>query len=807
MPFDTLRQDIRYAIRGLARNPGFTATAIFSLVLGIGASLAIFTVADNLLLRPLPYRDAGRLTMVWEKNLRREKAHHNVVAPGNFVDWKKDNDVFESLGAFFETRAVLTVGARSEELPKQFVTAEVLPMLGVQPLRGRFFTAEEDKPDAEHVQIISYRLWQSWFNGDESVIGKSVQMDSAPARIVGVMPPGFYLRNREVDVWEPLGLNPARDYRKAAGRYLLALARLKPGVSAATAQSHMVGLAKRYEAAYPAFDTAWSVNVEPLRDSMVRDVKTSLWVLLGAVGLLLAVACANVANLLLARLAARRRELAVRMSVGAERGRLIRQLLTESVLLGVAGGVAGIAAAKVAVLGLIAIAPAEITRSVEVVLDLRIVAFALGLSVLTGVVFGIAPAFTSSRSSLAAGLLEGGRSNIGGTGRLRAVLVGAEVALSVMLLVGGTLLFRSFVGLQAVRPGLDATNVLTFRVSIPRAKYKDDASRTRFFTRAVEKLERLPGVRAASAVSYLPFNGMAAGTWVEIAGRPPARPGEELGGTIRTVMPGYFHAMGIPLQAGRDFSAADNQPEAPLRFIVNQTFVKRFLSGEQPLGKGIRVYMANENPFGEVVGVVGDVKEGSLDQEPSPTAYYVHAKLAYSGMVFVMRTDGNPLGLVDAARRAIQSMDATQPIAEVRTMEDVIAQTFSRQRFSAFLLSGFSVASLLLAAIGIYGVLAYSVTERTREIGVRTALGAQPGQIVAMVVGGGARLVAIGTVAGIAGALALSGLLKGLLFGVGPRDVATFVAVPVVLGVVAVVAAWLPARRAARLDPMAALRE
>lgn len=807
MAFDGIRLDLRFGARGLARNPGFTATAILSLALGIGASVAIFTVADNLLLRPLPYPASSRLVMVWEKNLRNEEADHNVVAPGNFVDWRKQNDVFESIAAYFDTRAVLTVGNHSEEVAKQFVTADLLRLLGVKPLRGRLFTDAEDAPGAEHVQIISYRMWQSWFGGAEDVIGRTVQMDSAPARIIGVMPRQFFVRDRKVDVWEPLGLNPARDYRKGSGRWMLCIARLKPGVSVATAQSHMAGLAARYAAEYPQFDANWSVTVEPLRDSMVREVKTSLLVLLGAVGLLLAVACANVANLLLARCMVRRRELAVRMSIGAERRRVVRQLLTESVLLGVAGGAAGVIAAKAAVLGLVALAPAELSRGVAVVLDLRIVAFAFGLSIVTGMLFGLAPALTSARAGLAATLLEGGRSGIGGSGRLRAVLVSAEVAFSVMLLIGGMLLFRSFTGLQAVKPGLEASNVLTFRVSIPNAKYREEASRTRFFTRAVEKLEQLPGVKSASAVSYLPFNGDASATWVNIGGHPPARPGEEIGATVRTVMPGYFRTMGIPLLAGRDFTAADNDPAAPLHFIVNQRFVRRYLAGEQPIGKPISVLMARENPFAEIVGVVGDVKEGSLDHEPEPTAYYVHAKLPYGAMVFVVRTASNPLGQVEAARRVIQSLDTTQPIAEVKTMDDVIAETFSRQRFSAVLLSGFSVSALLLAAIGIYGVLAYSVAERTHEIGVRSALGATPGNIVALVVSGGARLVAMGAAVGIGGALALSGLLKGLLFGVGPRDAMTYVVVPIVLGAVAVLAASVPARRAARLDPMDALRE
>jgi len=400
MAMETIWQDVRYGFRGLARSPGFSTTAIFSLVLGIGASIAIFTVADNLLLRPLPYPDAGRLTMVYERNLRRQKADHNVVAPGNYLDWIKQNDVFESMAGFTHTRSVLTVGTRSEELAGQLVTPELLPMLGVRPLRGRLFTAADARSGAEKVQIISYRAWQGLFGGDESIVGRKVQIDSAPATIVGVLPPGFYFRTRDADLWEPLGFNPAVDYRKTSGRWMFCLARLKPGVTSATAQAHMAALAKRLEAQYPVFDTQWSTNLEPLRDSMVRGVKTSLLVLLGAVGLLLAVACANVANLLLARYAARRRELAVRMSLGAERARLIRQLLTESVLLGLAGGLAGVVVAKWAVMGLVALAPQDLSKSTQVVLDLRIVAFALGLSVVTGVLFGIAPAFANSRGGL-----------------------------------------------------------------------------------------------------------------------------------------------------------------------------------------------------------------------------------------------------------------------------------------------------------------------------------------------------------------------------------------------------------------------
>jgi putative ABC transport system permease protein len=807
MPLETTWQDIRYAVRGLARNPGFAATAIGSLVLGIGASIAIFTVTDNLLLRPLPYRDAGRLEMVWERSTRRTGMEdHNVVSPANYFDWKRQNDVFESIAAFRDVRSVLMDGGRSEELEKQAVSAELLPMLGVQPIRGRLFTAQEDVPDSQAL-IISYRVWQSWFGGEEDIVGRKVQVNSTPRTVIGVMPPGFYLLSHETDLWETLGLDPAQNYRKTQGRWMLCLGRLKPGVTRDQAQAHMAALAQRLEAAYPEFDKNWSVNVEPLRDAMVREVKSSLVILLGAVGLLLAVACANVANLLLARYAARRRELAVRMSLGAARTRVLRQLLTESVLLGLAGGAAGVLAARWAVKGLILLAPASLSRGVEIAFDFRILAAAVVLSVSTGILFGIAPALASSRGQLADGLRESGRSNIAGAGRLRSLLVAGEVALSVMLLVGGILLFRSFAGLQAVAPGLDPTGVLAFRVSIPAARYREVPQRSQLFGRALEQIGQLPGVRAASAVSYLPFNGDAAGTWVRFAGRPPERPGEELIGIVRTVMPGYFRAMGIPLKSGRDFTAADNDPSTPYRFIVNETFVARYIKGEQPLGKQISVLMDRVNPFGEIIGVAGDVKEDSVDKDPMPTVYYIYSHLPYTQMTFVVRTAGDRLSLAGPSRAIIRGLDPAQPIAEVRTMETIVAETFSRQRFSALLLSGFSIASLLLAAVGIYGVLAYSVTERRREIGVRMSLGAQPAQIVGMVVGRGARLVAAGLLVGLVGAWSLSALLRGLLFGISPRDTATFAVVPALLASVALMAAWLPARRAARVEPMEALRE
>lgn len=802
---ETLRQDLRYAARGLRRNPGFSLAASLSIALGVGASVAIFTVADGVLLRPLPYRDPRSLMMVWESNSTLARATRNPISPGNFMDWQARSKSFSALAAFRDVNGVLMVGERSEELKRQLMMADLLPMLGVAPVRGRFFTADEDRPGHDAVMLISYRLWQDWFGGADNVLGRQVLINQTPRTIIGVMPPGFYFRNRETDMWEPMGLDRARNYRATAGRYMLAAGRLKPGVSREQAQQEMAAIAQQLQVADPKFNTNWTVNVEPLRDSLVSQTRTSLLVLLGAVFLMLLVACANVANLMLARCASRHRELAIRASLGAGRWRVVRQLLTEAVVLAWLGGAAGIVLARWAVLGLLALAPKMLVATADIRMDGRILLFALALSTLTGILFGVAPAWTSTRFQLADALRQSS-GTVSGRGWMRALLAGAEVAFSVILLTGAGLLFQSLVGLQAVPSGLQPDHLLTFRVSLPAARYQPPYRRTEFFTALLRELRQVPGVEAASAVSYLPFDGMAAGSGAAIQGRPPAAPGHELTTTIRVVMPGYFHTMGIPLRRGRAFTDEDNTEKAPMRFMVNEEFVRRYFRNEDPLSASIMVWMDTENPFGRIVGVVADVKEGSLDRPAEPTVYYSHAKLIYSGMIFLLRSPRDPASLAEEARQIVKRMDPMQPIAEVRTMEEVLGETLARQRFSTLLLAGFSLIALLLAAVGVYGVLAYSVTERTREIGLRLALGAAPGRIARQVVAGGAWFVLAGTAVGVAGALALAGLLQGLLFGVKPRDPATFALVPLVLLVVALLAAWLPARRAGRLDPMAALR-
>jgi putative ABC transport system permease protein len=800
---DTAWRDLRYALRSLWRSPGFTFAALLSLTLGLGASLSVFTVADNLLVRPLPFRNASELAMIWESYRGNS---HNEVAPANYFDWKVQNDVFEGIAAASPARsAVLVANGRAEEFLGQAVTADFFPLLGVQPLRGRLFTKAEDRRPGQ-MTLISYRLWQSWFGGDESILGRKVAINSQPATIIGVLPKDFYFLDRQIDLWGPLGLNPAEDYRKTAGRYMYSVGRLRPGATLRGAQAHMTALAKKLEQAYPVFNTNWSVNLEPLRDALFREAKTPVLVLLAAVILLLAVGCANVANLLLARYSSRTREMAVRASLGAGRWRVVRQLLTESLILGAAGGICGLILARWMVAGLRALAPKDLAQSTGIQTDLRIVVLAVAISLVTGILFGLAPAMVTSRVDLTGALRGDSRSGLGAGSRLRSWLIGAEVAVSVVLLTSAILLFRSLVGLEGVHTGLDPMNVLTFRLPMTASRYRETTARKQFLGRALEEMARLPGVRSVSAVSFLPFTGPGAGTWINIEGRPPAKPGAELEALIRTVMPGYFRALGIPLKSGRDFAESDLAPNSPYHFIVNEAFVRQFLRGEEPLGKRINAIMDLQNPFGEIIGVVGDVRERTVDRPPEPTVYYPYNQLAYPRMVLVLRVGHDPLSLSGTARRAIQQLDPEQPIAEVRSLEEVLGENFSRQRFSAWLLAGFATVALMLAAVGIYGLLAYSVTARTPEFGVRTALGAEPAQITSLVLKSGARPVIGGLVIGMAGAIASSGLLKNLLFGVRPRDPVTFFLVPLLLGATALLAAYLPARRAAGLDPMNALR-
>ena len=603
-------------MRGFRNNPGFTLTAILSLSLGLGTSLAIYTVADNLLLRPLPCHHSSQLAMLWEENPRTHFLH-GIVAPRNYFVWKDRNDVFQELAVFSTGHAVLGDNERAEEFGDIDADAHLLPLLGVQPILGRRFTEAETRRGSDAVVLISFRLWQSWFGGDRAIIGKRVQFGGRPRAIVGVLPANFYFQDRNIDIWSPLYVTPAQN--GGEGRWLWCLARLKQGVTLRQAQEEMSVIARQRAIDDPDFNKDWTVTLEPLRDALVRNVKPSLLVLLAAVGLLLAVACANVASLLLARYTSRQREMALRVSLGAGRQRLVHQLLTESILLALMGGALGILFARWAVTGLVFLAPKDLTQSLEIVIDTRIYFFAACLASLTSILFGLAPALAGSRSELVQKLQIDGRSSIGGKSHLRAWFVGGEIALSVILLSGALLLFRSLEELQSVNPGIKAANLLTLRVSLSGAGDSKPSHSIQFFARAVREIDSLPGVRAASAVSHLPFNGMSPGTFVLIAGRPQPKPGEHLEATIRTVSPDYFRTMGIPLLSGRDFNAADNTEESPHRFIVSQAFVRKYSGTANPLDQQISAWMEENNPFGQIIGVVGDVKDQTLDQPPTPT--------------------------------------------------------------------------------------------------------------------------------------------------------------------------------------------
>jgi putative ABC transport system permease protein len=802
---ETTWHDLRYAVRGLRRTPGFATASLASLTIGIGASIAIFTVTDNVLVRPLPYHDPSHVVMIWAAN-RQLGQEHSPVSLANYLEWRLQASGFESVAAFRQVPSVLTVGGRVEELSKQLVTAELLPMLGVSPIRGRLFTATEDRPASETVLLISYRLWQEWFGGDESVIGRRVQVNATPRTIVGVLPRGFYFRDRAVDLWEPIGLTPSKDVQRMQARALLCVARIRRGATLEQARAHLSALGSRPESAVAATDKEWTVNVEPLQESLTRDIKAPLLILLAAVGLLLIVACANLAGLLLARHAARHSEMSVRTALGAGRQRVIRLLLTESVVIALTASAIGLLLARWLVQGFVALAPVSIVHGLPVSIDWRIVGVAVGLSFASAVMCGVVPALIATGRTLVPALRQDGRTTTTGHSRFRSRLVSAEVALTLILVTGAVLLFRSFLGLQAVEPGIAASNVLTFRVFIPAARYQELPRRTQFFARAIADIERLPGVRAASAISHLPFIGSAPQARVRIDGALPASSGEGAPATMRTVMPGYFGTMGIPIRDGRDFGPSDNSAGAPQRFIVNQEFVRRYVAGERAVGKVIRVHVA-DGSGGEIIGVVGDVVEGSLNSQPAPTLYQIHQPLGYTTMIFVVRSDGHPLALVEPIRRLVIRLDPSVPVSSVRTMEQILGETYARQRFAALLLSSFAAAALLLAAVGIYGVVEYSVSQRTHEIGVRVALGAGRAAIVRLILGAVVRMVAWGLAAGVVGAASVSGLLEKLLFGISPHDVTTFVVVPVLLAMVALLASSVPLFRAVRIMPTRALRQ
>ncbi|HEV2147293.1 MAG TPA: ABC transporter permease [Longimicrobiaceae bacterium] len=811
-----LRQDVRYGARALLRSPGFTLVAVLTLALGIGATTAIYTVVDTVLLRPLGVADPDRLVVLRERNRGDETSplrQGGTVSPANFFDWEAQARSFSSLAYFTQWPLNLTGDGEPQEVQVQAASADLFSTLGVRPMLGRTFRPEEDDPEGEGigfggVAVLSHRLWQSRYGGDPDVLGKTIRVADLPLEVVGVMGPDFRMLGHRPDLWMPLAIQPGN--RTDMGRFLTAVGRLKPGIPLERAEEEMGAIARRLEEAYPDQNTGMGVTLMPAREQVVGEVRPALLVLLAAVGMLLLIACTNVANLLLGRATARRQEIAVRLSLGATRARLVRQLLTESLVLSAVGGAIGLAAAALGTRVLVRSLPesVQLPQMEAVAVDARVLAFALGVTLLTGILFGLAPALVSSRTDLQGSLRDGGRGSTGGRApmRLRGALVVAEVALALMLLVGAGLLLRSFQKLQAVDTGMNPAGVLTLRMSLGSEAYGSADAQRGFLARLLPALEALPGVQAVGTTSHLPLTEEGKmGHNAFRADRPRPVQGRATSVDFRVAGGDYFRAQGVRLVRGRTFGPRDD-PGAPTVFVINESLARTLFPGEDPVGKRLAYPWFEGDVEGEIVGVVEDVRETSVAAEPAPALYRAFAQMPDADLVVMIRTAGDPLALAGAAREAIRRLDPDLPVASVRTMASVVAGATARPRLSSYLLGGFAAVALLMAAIGLYGVIAYGVAQRRGEIGVRVALGADRAAILGLIVRQGMALTAAGLAVGLIGALALSRLLRSLLYGVTTTDAATFLAVPLVLAAVALLASYLPASRAARTDPATALR-
>jgi putative ABC transport system permease protein len=808
---DDLLQDVRYALRMCVRTPGFTSVAVLVLALGIGANTAIFTIVNAVLLERLPFQDPDRIVALWEESSRRP-GRNNVVGPSQFVRWRERTTVFAQLAALADTRQNLTGSGNPEEVIVQIVTADFFPILGVSPLVGRTFTDEENRDPQANVVILGHELWQRRFGGDPGIVGRTVQLNARPTTVVGVMPPGFRLFIKEgslvgkpSDLWAPYVLPPgARDF---GGRFLEVIARLKPGVTIREAQAQLTGIARALERETPERNASWGARVLALHDELSGEYRRALLVLAGAVAFVLLIACANVANLLLARGAARQREIAIRTALGALRGRVVRQLLTESLVLAVLGGAAGLLVAIWGLALLLALSPVDLTSVADVRLSYPVLAFTVAISLLTAIICGLAPAFEGSRTDVQEAISDGAR-QIGGSvrrRRLRQAFVIAEIALAVVLLVGAGLMLRSLASLHRVDPGYSTTNILTMRLQLPGAKYQNDEQRIRFFRDVTARIRELPGVQSAGAVSYVPLTGLGAGTRFTIEGQPPPPPGQDYVTNVSVCDNGYFRVLNVPLISGRWFSEREMRDKSNV-VIVSESLVRTYFPRETPIGRRLSISMTAPITPTEIIGVVGDIRFQDLTAAPQPTTYWPHPQLAYSAMTVTVRTATDPLPLAPGVEQAIRTLDKDQPVSDVRTMSQWVAKSLAQARFSSTLLATFAALALLLAAIGIYGVMSYAVSQRTSEIGIRLALGAETGDILRMIVGGAMRLTALGLAIGVGLALALGRTLTKLLYETTGTDPITFAAVLLVLGSVALIASYLPARRAARIEPVDALR-
>jgi putative ABC transport system permease protein len=804
---DTFRQDIRHGFRRLARSPGFTIVALLTLALGIGANTAIFTVVNAVVLKPLPYDHPEQLVGVFHQ--MRGTSQLSTMSPPNFLDVRAQNRTLTDMAAV-NTRGYTVTGAGAPvRVDGAEVSASFFDVLRVKAILGRGFRAEENQSGHHRVVVLSHAFWLQRFGGRSDVVGRTITLNSAPHTIVGVAPAGFsYPEDRAL--WVPFEHDESFRVSNRGAWYLDVIGRLKPGVTATDAARDVEGLARRLARQYPKSNTDLDITVTPLHGWIVGDTRMSLLLLLGAVGFVLLIACANVANLTLARAAAREGELAVRTALGAGRARLIRQLLTESVLLSLAGGLCGLLLAWWASDALIGLQPAGIPRLGEVGIDSTVIGFSAIVAIATGLLFGSVPAFQVTRGALVGALKEGGRGALTGrrSVRVRSALVVAELALSVALLAGAGLLINSFVRVQRVHPGFDTDQTLSFRVALPDARYGERAQRITFYDRLLTRLGALPGVASAGAVMGLPLSNVNFNISFHVKGRPDSRPGQEPSMEVRVASPEYFRTIGIPLKRGRLLTSSDVM-KAPQAVLLSESAVKRYFATEDPLGRTIELgwhFDDNRQAGGVVVGIVGDVKDAGLDEPSPPEIYIPHAQIGVSDMTVVLRGGLPPSALSRNVEGVLRELDPDLPLSNARTLDDVRTASVSGRRFYVLLLSLFAAVALALAAIGIFGVMSYAVAQQTREIGIRMALGADRDHVVRMVLRRASLLVVTGLTSGLIVALVTSRALASLLFDLSPTDPATLAAVCALLGTIALVASYLPARRATRIDPVVALR-
>ena len=799
-------QDLRYGARSLLRTPGFTLLAILTLALGIGANTAIFSVVNSVLLNPLAYHDPDRLVTVLHYG-------NNPVAPANYLDWRDQSRSFDAMAAAEYWSPNLTGVDSPEHITGLRVTQNLFPMLGNTPLLGRTFLPGEDQPGGEHEVVLSYRLWQRRFNGDSQILGKPILLDGQGYTIIGIMPASFQFAPfwaTHAELWAPLAFAERRSTRE--GNSLRIFARTKPGVTLTAARAEIAALTGRLELQYPG--TNRNVVVTPLKENVVGKVETPLLIVLCGVGFVLLIACANVAHMLLARTSDRQREIAVRTALGAGRGRVMAQFLTENLLLAGMGAAAGLLLAFWGVKTLVALSPADIPRVDTVTLDGRAILFLLAMAVLTAALFGLAPAMQATAANLSAALKEGGRGGSDGVerNRLRAFLIGSEFALAFVLLIGAGLMIRSFLALQAVNPGFDPHHVLSMVVSVAGSAEAPQGPRELFYRQLLDRVRAIPGVESAGAINHLPLAGDLWGYPFHIEGRPKPRPGESPGAVYRIAMPGYFETMRMPILRGRGITAADDA-SAPGVVVINQAAARKYWPGVDPIGQRISF---EEGVWVSIVGIATNARQDNWADEPDAEIYLAglqnrgflgSADSHISYITLVMRTRGNPAGLAPAVKQTVWSMDRNLPVSQVITMDQAVADATAQPRFLTLLLAIFAAVALLLAAIGIYGVMSYAIARRTHEIGIRISLGATRGDVLRMVLRQGMLQALSGSAVGVGGALVLGRLMSKMLYGVRANDPLTFGIVAFVLGAAAVLAICVPARRATRIEPMVALRQ